>query len=67
MLTERKTIKFSELKRLTFCNSKKLPKQVEFTGKVRGKIVRRVMEYVGIGWIDIQDCNIDDPVLVVDG
>lgn len=64
---KRRTIKLSELKRLSFCNSSKLPKQVEFKGKVKGKVVSRVMWWTGIGWVDIQDCNVKNPVLVVDG
>lgn len=63
----KKTIKFSELKRLSVCNSSKLPKQVEFVGRVKGKIVRRVMWWSGIGWVDINKCNIKNPVLVVEG
>ena len=39
-----KTIKFAELKRLSLCNSPKLPSVVNALG--------RRMEWVGIGWID---------------
>jgi hypothetical protein len=42
-----KTITYSELKRLSFINSKKLPKKV-----VIGKTVH---EWVGIGWIPIPE------------
>lgn len=63
----RKTITFSELKRLSFCNSPKLPKQVEFSGKVKGKTVRRVMWWTGIGWVEVNANEEKDPVLVVEG
>lgn len=76
MAIDRKTIKFSELKRLSVCNSQKLPKQIEIIEEreVRTKGSRRwrtekishFKEWVGIGWIDI-DCNIKNPVLVVKG
>lgn len=38
------TIKFSELKRLQFCNSDKLPQLISRGG--------RRLQWVGIGWID---------------
>jgi hypothetical protein len=38
-----KTITFSELKRLSFCNSKKLPELINAQG------IR--MRWVGIGWV----------------
>lgn len=41
-----KTIKFSELKRLSFCNSKDLPKKIIVDGIVR--------EWMGIGWLDTE-------------
>lgn len=63
---KQKTIKFSELKRLSVCNSPKLPRQIEIVGKVNGKRVRVVQQWVGIGWIDIQDCNVKNPVRVVE-
>jgi len=63
---KRKTIKFSELKRLSFCNSPKLPEQIEVVGKVKGKTVRRFMWWTGIGWVDLNPCNIKNPVLVVE-
>lgn len=67
MTADRKTIKFSELKRLSFCNSPKLPKQVEYVGKIKGKPARRVMEWIGIGWIDIDRHQEENPVRVVEG
>lgn len=66
-MKKQKTIKFSELKRLSFCNSPKLPKQIEIVGKVKGKTVRRAMWWSGIGWVDLVPSNIKDPVLVVEG
>jgi hypothetical protein len=39
------TITFSELRRLSFCNSSKLPQKVVHDGILK--------EWVGIGWIDI--------------
>ena len=42
---QQKTIAFSELVRLSFCNSKQLPPIVEYKGRNK--------EWVGIGWIDI--------------
>jgi hypothetical protein len=38
------TISFAELKRLSFCNSKKMPTKVVALGKV--------IEWTGIGWIE---------------
>lgn len=40
----RETITFSELKRLSVCNSDKIPEYVEVGGKR--------MQWVGIGWCD---------------
>lgn len=40
-----KTITFEKLKRLSFCNSKKLPRKVNMGDKL--------YEWVGIGWIEI--------------
>jgi hypothetical protein len=40
----RKTITFSELQRLSFCDSKHLPLAVDIGGRRKG--------WVGIGWID---------------
>ena len=54
---KRKTIKFSELERLSFCNSKKLPQVVAALG--------RKMEWVGIGWIDTGEAD-GTEVLVLD-
>jgi len=44
-VAKKKTITFAELKRLSFCNSKRLPKAVNVNG------VRK--EWVGIGWVDV--------------
>lgn len=75
----RKTITFSELKRLSFCNSAKLPKQIEVVEErqVRPKGKRRwstekvshFKEWVGIGWIELDPGRheIKNPVLVVEG
>lgn len=43
-MAKQKTITFSELKRLSFCNSKKLPKTVNMFGKR--------WHWVGVGWVD---------------
>lgn len=62
----RKTMTFRELKRLTYCNSPKIPRFAEFRGKIKGKTVSRFMEYVGIGWIEILPSQAQDPVLVAE-
>lgn len=41
---KRKTIRISELSRLAFCNSERLPTVVECNGKR--------LQWVGIGWVD---------------
>jgi hypothetical protein len=46
---KKKIIKFEELKRLSFCNSKDLPRKVNVGGKL--------YEWVGIGWIEIGKAN----------
>lgn len=43
-MKERKTIKRSELVRLAFCNSDKLPRAVNVGGRLK--------RWVGIGWVD---------------
>jgi hypothetical protein len=43
----KKTIKFSTLRRLSFCNSPKCPQRVIHEGVVK--------EWVGFGWITIND------------
>lgn len=48
---KQKTIPFSELKALSFCNSKRLPPYV--------RIGSQVKHWVGIGWIDIDDDDED--------
>ena len=55
--SEQKTITHSELARLTFCNSKKVPLAVNDRG------VRK--EWVGIGWIAGGKLR-GDEVLVID-
>lgn len=55
---KRKTIRFSELKRLSIANSDKLPSPVQ--------VGDRHMEWVGIGWIDVGPAK-GDEVLVVEG
>jgi len=76
MKKDRKTIKFAELKRLSFCNSSKLPKQIEIVeerevrqkGKKKWKIelVSHFKEWVGIGWIELEPHQVKNPVLVVE-
>ena len=39
-----RTIKFSKLQRLSFCNSKKMPLTVNLNGRRK--------HWVGIGWVD---------------
>lgn len=67
-VNKEKTIKFSELKRLSFCNSDKLPSYIKVTGKVRGKQVTVYKWWTGIGWVDVdlKKCR-KTPVLVVEG
>jgi hypothetical protein len=56
-----KTITFSELKRLAFCNSKKLPRRVWLPNG-------HFMEWVGIGWISVgKGTPSDSDIRVVDG
>ena len=55
--SSRKTITFAELKRLSFCNSTKLPSPVEINGSR--------MQWFGIGWVNEGDAR-GDEVLVVD-
>lgn len=59
-MKRKKTIKFSKLKRLEFCNSKDLPPRIWIGGKL--------MEWVGIGWIEIDDDEDDGtaPTVVED-
>lgn len=54
----RRTIQADELRRLAFCNSKKLPQVVEWEGRRR--------QWVGIGWVD-EGKPTGREVLVVDG
>jgi hypothetical protein len=54
---KRKTIKFSKLKRLCFCNSKKIPDFIEIGGRRK--------EWCGFGWIDLQNAT-GTETLVVD-
>lgn len=53
-----KTIKLSELKQLSFCNSTKLPPRVTINGSTR--------EWTGIGWLDLEEFDPKVPV-VIDG
>lgn len=57
-LATRRTIAFSELKRLSFCHSKKLPAVVELGGKRR--------RWGGIGWVE-EGKPTGKEVLVVEG
>ncbi len=71
-----KTITYSELRRLSFCNSPKLPKQIEVIeerevrpkGKKRFKLekVSHFKEWVGIGWVPLEPYQVKNPVLVVE-
>lgn len=56
-MTERETITFGRLKKLSFCNSKDLPSHIEVDGKR--------MHWVGIGWVE-EGTAVGDEVLVVD-
>jgi hypothetical protein len=47
-----KTITYSKLRRLSFCNSKELPQKVIVDGTVK--------EWVGIGWCETRDANTED-------
>jgi len=49
MTRRKKTIVWSELRRLSFCNSSTLPKKVNFPDGLR--------EWVGIGWLPIGPIN----------
>ena len=53
----RETIDFKELKRLSFCNSGRLPQVVDAWG--------RRMRWMGIGWVDEGPAK-GDEVLVVE-
>ncbi len=56
--SKRKTIKFSELKRLSFANSDEMPRVVEIHGKRH--------QWVGIGWVNEGKLK-GDEVRVVEG
>ena len=62
MNEEQKNLPFSEWKRMTFTNSKDLPRVV-FVTQPDG--TRLYMEYVGLGWIEVDP--VDDAVEIVDG
>lgn len=53
-----KTITFSELRRLSFCNSKRLPKRIVIGNEIK--------EWVGIGWITVNDKPTGKEVRVVE-
>jgi len=55
----KKTIKFAELQRLTFCNSKRLPHRIVHEGEIK--------EWVGIGWITLNDQTKNGKEVYVDG
>ena len=73
---KQKTIKWSELKRLSFCNSQRLPQQIEIVeerevrqkGKRKWKTekVSHFKEWVGIGWVELLSYQVKNPVLVID-
>lgn len=54
-----KTITKSELARLAFCNSDKLPQAIVVPKPRR-------MEWVGIGWIDVGPPRGDETVVIED-
>jgi len=62
MEEENKQIIFSELQRMSFTNSPKLPHKVFFVDKDGDKHFKM---WVGIGWIPIAPC--DDAIEVIDG
>ena len=51
-----KTITRSELARLAFCNSIRLPRKVNVDG--------RLLEWVGVGWIDVGPVNRRYPTML---
>ena len=51
------TITREELSRLSFCNSKKLPTKISDNGIVK--------EWVGIGWIELDEKPKDDTIVVI--
>ena len=53
-----KTITFSELKRLSFANSERLPQVINLNG------VRK--QWVGIGWVDEGELKGDEVLVVED-
>jgi hypothetical protein len=54
---KRKTLRFYELKRLEFANSKRLPARI--------RIGDRLMEWVGFGWIELDTDKADGTEVVV--
>lgn len=75
-IKKQKTITFSELKLLSFCNSKRLPQHIEIVeerevrlkGKKRWKTekVSYFKEWVGIGWVELRRNEAKHPVLVIE-
>jgi hypothetical protein len=65
-VAKRRTLTFSELKRLSVCNSDSLPSYVELRGKVRGKTVRKFMWWTGVGWVDVREDEAENPALVTE-
>lgn len=63
---KRKTITFSEMKRLSLCNSRRCPQYVELVGVARRKTVRRFLWWTGIGWVEVPEHQAENPVLVVE-
>lgn len=71
----RKTMKFSELKRLSLCNSSKCPSYIEIIeerevrpkGKKRWKTEKlsHFKWWSGIGWVDVDKSHAKNPMLVV--
>jgi hypothetical protein len=56
--TTEKTITWTELRRLAFCNSKELPEVVNHDGRAK--------RWVGIGWVEEGPAT-EDMVKVVEG
>jgi len=56
----KRTIRMSEWQRLSFCNSARLPQRVWLHGEL--------LEWVGIGWIEIDPADADgsEPTVVDD-
>jgi hypothetical protein len=54
--SKRETIGIDELRRLTFCNSDRLPSVIELDGKR--------LQWVGIGWVNEGEPNGDETLVI---